>query len=369
MKLKTLPKAIAVVGPTAAGKTKIGVQLAAEFNGEIVSADSRQVYKYLDICTGKDKDEYIVMSKSQSPISNEIPSSKFQKFTHPAPSGHPSQEGIILPLRREARPDNPVGRGARVIEGGGVKGKEKINIPYHLIDILDPSQKITVADFQKKAFEAINGILQRKKLPILVGGSPFYVYSVTEGWQFPKIKQDQKLREKLGKLPLAKLQEKLKKLDPEAYENIDTDNPRRLIRAVEICTLSGQKFAKSRPKTKPRYNFLLLGIKFPNEVLRQRIQMRLKERLSQGMIEEVKNILARKQAKHADLERMGLEPRYIARYLQNQINHQELEEQLEKEIYHFAKRQMTWFRKDKRIIWVADADEATKLTKKFLSFN
>lgn len=294
-----LPKAIAVVGPTAAGKTKLGVSLAQKFNGEIISADSRQVYKYLDISTGKDKGDY----------------------------------GII---------------------------------PYHLIDILEPSKAITVADFQKKAFAAIEKVLKRKKLPVVVGGSPFYVYAITEGWQFPQIERDEKLRKKLNKLSLLELQNILRKIDPAASEKIDQNNPRRLIRAIEICTISGQDFERSRPVSNPRYNFLFLGMKFSNEALKKRIEKRLAERLEEGMIEEIKNIVAKKLAGYADLERMGLEPRFISYHLQKKINKEQLEDLLLKNIYHFAKRQMTWFRKDRRIQWAKSIEEVINKVNKFL---
>jgi len=297
---RTLRKAVAVVGPTAAGKTKLGVALAAKFDGEIVSADSRQVYKYLDISTGKDLEDYG-------------------------------------------------------------------NVPYYLIDILEPNEEITVADFQKKAFAAIDKVLEKNKLPIVVGGSPFYVYSVTEGWQFPKIERDEKLRKKLNKLSLLELRNILRKIDPAAFEKIDQNNPRRLIRAIEVCTVSGQDFEKAKPASKPRYKFLLLGVKFSNEELKKRIQTRLKQRLEGGMIEEVENIISKKLADYASLERMGLEPRFIAYYLQKKINKEELEDLLLKNIYHFAKRQMTWFRKDKRIKWVKNAEEAKKLIKRFIA--
>jgi len=296
---KILPKAIAVVGPTAAGKTKLGVEIARKFNGEIVSADSRQVYKYLDICTGKDLVDY-----------------------------------------RE--------------------------ISYHLIDILEPNKEITVADFQKKAFSAIDKILRRKKIPVMVGGSPFYVYSVTEGWQFPKIERDEKLRKKLNKLSLQELRNILRKIDPAVFKKIDQYNPRRLIRAIEICKISGKNFEKSKPKANPRYDCLFLGIKFSNEELKERIQKRLKQRLREGMIEEVKNIIAAKKVGYAELERMGLEPRFIAYFLQKKISREELENLLLKNIYHFAKRQMTWFGKDKRIHWVNNFKEARKMVTNFL---
>lgn len=308
--LKLLPKAVVVVGPTAAGKTKLGVMLARKFNGEIVSADSRQVYKYLDICTGKDKEEYIV------------------------------------------------GTGRRPVP---------TKIPYHLIDILEPAKEITVANFQKKAFSAMKDILKRNKLPVVVGGSPFYVYAVTEGWQFPKLEQDEKLREKLNRLSLRELQNILRKIDPAAFERIDQNNPRRLIRAIEICAASGQDFEKAKPVSRPRYDFLYLGIKFPNEKLKERIKKRLKERLNQGMVEEVESTVANRLASYADLERLGLEARLTAYYLQKKINKAQLEELLLKNIYHFAKRQMTWFRKDRRINWVKNVNEAEEKAREFLA--
>lgn len=289
-----------MVGPTAAGKTKLGVELAEKFNGEIVSADSRQVYKYLDISTGKDKADYK-------------------------------------------------------------------NIPYHLLDIAEPSEELNVTDFQKEAFGAINKIIKRKKLPIVVGGSPFYVYSITEGWQFPKIHKDLKLREKLNKKTLAELRQMLWQVDPKAYKAIDIDNPRRLIRAIEVCILSGQEFEKSKPVAKPKYNFLFLGVTFSNEELKNIIHKRLSERIKEGMINEVREIIATNKASHQDLERMGLEPRFVSFHLRKKINKKELHELLLKNIYLFAKRQMTWFRKDKRIKWVENINEAEMKAKKFLS--
>jgi len=296
---KQLQKAVAIVGPTAAGKTRLGITIAQKFNGEIVSADSRQVYKYLDICTGKDKEEY---------------------------------------------------------------GK----IPYHLIDILELDQEITVADFQKKAFAAIDEILKKDKLPVVVGGSPFYVYSVTEGWEFPRFNKDEKLRKKLNKLSLLELQNILQKIDPSAFAKIDQNNPRRLIRAIEVCTLSGKDFENSKPVSKPRYDFLFLGIKFSNKELKERIQTRLKQRLDEGMIGEIENIVKKKQASHADLQRLGLEPRFISYYLQKKINKEQVEDLLLKNIYHFAKRQMTWFSKDERIVWVKNTNKAIEYVKNFL---
>lgn len=296
---KFLSKALAVVGPTAAGKTKLGVELAQKFNGEIVSVDSRQVYKYLDISTGKDLGDYR-------------------------------------------------------------------SIRHHLIDILEPSEEITVADFQKKAFNAVDKILKKNKLPVVVGGSPFYVYAVTEGWRFPKVDKDMALRQKLNKKSLAELRKILSEIDPKAYKTVDIDNPRRLIRAIEVCTLSGRDFENSKPVSQPRYDFLFLGIKFSNEELGARIKKRTLGQLKEGMVEEIANVIKTKKATCADLERLGLETRLVSMYLRGKIKKKDLDDLLIKNVYHFAKRQMTWFRKDKRIQWVKDIEEAKRATEKFL---
>ena len=299
-----LPKAIAVVGPTACGKTKLGVDLAKKFNGEIVSADSRQIYRHLDLCTGKDKEDYLI-------------------------------------------------------------GKKKI--PYHLIDILEPDREFSSADFQKEAFKTINKIIKRGKLPILVGGSPFYVYSVTEGWSFPKLDHDPKIRDRVRKMSLEEKQQALEKIDPAAYEKIDRNNPRRLERALEICLVSGKKFEDFKPKASPKFDFLLLGKIHSLDTIKERVKKRLEERFEAGMIEEVAGVLKRKKASAKDLEKMGLEPRFITYYLEGRINKQELEDLLLKNIISFAKRQITWFGKDQRINWIEDSSkEPENLVRDFI---
>jgi len=303
MNKNNIPKAICILGPTAAGKTKLGVELADRFNGEIVSADSRQVYRHLDICTGKDKDDYKV-------------------------------------------------------------GKKKI--PYHLIDILELNQSFSAAQFQKKAFKTINDIIKRNEVPFLVGGSPFYVYSVTEGWKFKNYGDNSKLRESLEKLGLDELKKLLKETDPLAYTTIDINNPRRLQRAVEVCLASGKKFKECKPKSDPKYQFIFLGITSPLQELKKRIEKRLKERIEEGMIEEVERVIQEKKASWKDLEEKGLEPKYISHYLQRKITKKEMEQKLIKNIYLFARRQMNWFRKDKRIKWVGNMEEAENHVKNFL---
>jgi len=174
------------------------------------------------------------------------------------------------------------------------------------------------------------------------------------------------LRRHLSKLSLQELRNILEKIDPAAFEKIDQKNPRRLIRAIEVCTLSGQEFENSKPVFQPRFSFLFLGLKFSNEELRERIIRRTEAQLKEGMVEEVAQVIKRKQASPADLERMGLETRIVSLYLRGKIKKEFLDDLLIKNVYHFAKRQMTWFGKDKRIKWVSNVEEAEKKVKSFL---
>lgn len=290
------PKLIVILGPTAVGKSELGVKLAKRFNGEIVSADSRQVYKGMDIGTGK------------------------------------------------------------------VTKKEMQGVPHYLLDVASPKRRFTVAQYQKLAFKAIDKILKKGKLPFLVGGSPFYIYSVVDGYVFPKIPPNRKLREKLERKSEKELFEILKKLDPERAETIDKKNKRRLIRAIEIA----KKLGKVPPlKKNPRYDCLLLGIKKPKEVLTKLIKKRLEKRLKRGMIAEVKR-LRKEGVSFKRLEEFGLEYQWIAWFLQGKIEKKEMIEGLQKDIEKFAKRQMVWFKRDKRIHWIKNQREAEKLIKEFL---
>jgi len=288
---------VVILGPTAAGKTSLSIKLAKKFNGEVVSADSRQVYKGMDIGTGK------------------------------------------------------------------VTKKEMQSIPHHLLDVVSPKTKFSVAQYQIKAIEAIDKISQKKKLPFLVGGSPFYIYSVVEGWQFPEMKSNPRLRQQLEKKSLQELQEMLKKLDSKRYKTIEIQNKRRLVRAIEIAKTLG-----SVPKLNknPQFDCLILGVKRDKQELAELIHERLLERLSVGMIKEVENI-KKSGVSYKRLDSFGLEYRWIARYLQNKISKQEMIEKLQTDIIKFSKRQMTWFKKDKKILWIENQRQAEKLIRNFLN--
>jgi len=290
-------KLIVILGPTAAGKTSLSIKLAEKFTGEVVSADSRQVYKKMDIGTGK------------------------------------------------------------------ITKKEMRGIKHHLLDVVPPKTKFSVAQYQKKAIEAINKISKKGKLPLLVGGSPFYIYSVVEGWQFPKMKSNPPLRAQLEKKSLEELQKILKKLDIERYKTIETKNKRRLLRAIEIAKALGKV---PKLKKNPQFDCLLLGIKHPTEKLAKLIHIRQINQFKQGMIKEVE-ALKKSGVSWKRLDDFGLEYRWIGRYLQGKISKEEMENKLEIDTIRFSKRQMTWFKRNKKILWIEDQKQAEKLIKEFLN--
>jgi len=291
-------KLITILGPTASGKSALAVKLARKFKGEVISADSRQIYKGMDIGTGK------------------------------------------------------------------ITKKEMEGIPHYLLDVVSPKKRFNVIQYRDLALKSIDKIFQRKKIPILCGGTGFYIQSIIDGIIIPEVKPDWKLRKKLEKKSIKELFGMLKKLDSKRAKNIDKNNPRRLIRAIEIV-LKTKKPVPDFQKNPPVYPVLILGVKKEKEELKKLIEKRLLKRLEQGMIEEVKK-LKKSGVSWKKLEEFGLEYRYIGQYLQGKLKYEEMVQLLQKAIEHFAKRQMTWFKRDKRIKWVKSYQQAEKLVKKFL---
>jgi len=293
-------KVLVIVGPTASGKTKLAVGLARRFNGEIVSADSRQVYRGMDIGTGKDLKEY-----------------------------------------------------------GTIK--------YYCIDIASPKRQFTVAQFKRCAEAAIQDIVKRGRLPIVVGGSGLYISALVDGLQLQTGKPDAEIRKRLGKKTLVQLLALLKRVDLTTYKVIDKKNRRRVERALEIYYQTGKRKSQIARRTVSPYDFLQIGVVVPKEKLKKNIAKRLQQRLEQaGMIDEVRR-LRRQGVSFKRLEDFGLEYRYIARYLQKKITYEEMVEQLQKAIWQFSKRQMTWFKRDPRIIWVTIGREAVSQIKRLLN--
>ena len=296
-------KIIVILGTTASGKTSLAVKIANKYNGEIVSADSRQVYKDMDIGTGKDLSEYKVGNKK---------------------------------------------------------------IKYHLIDVVSPKTEYNLAKYQKAASRAIDDILSRGKMPIVTGGTSLYIQAIIDGYRLSGAKPIKKLRKKLEKMDVENLFLTLKKIDPEKAKSLnesDNKNKRRLIRYIEISkTPKNIKEGEAVSK----YSSLLIGLTHSKEMLEKRIYKRIIERLeNENMIEEV-NKLRKKGITWKRLDGFGLEYRFISMYLRNKLTYEEMVEKLHIAIRQFAKKQMTWFKKDKRIKWVNNKTEAEKLINKFL---
>jgi len=291
-------KLVVILGPTASGKSALAVKIAERFNGEVVSADSRQVYKGMDLGSGK------------------------------------------------------------------ITKKEMKGVKHHLLDVANPKKRFDVVQYRQLAFKAINKIFNKSKIPILCGGTGFYIQAVVDDIVIPEVKPDWRLRSDLDQLTTERLFEKLKKLDLGRAETIDKNNRRRLIRALEIVIKTGKAVPTLKKQPLP-YPVLMIGVKKEKKELSSLIRKRLLKRLKLSMINEVKK-LHKRGVSWKRLEEFGLEYRWIAQYLQNKINYEEMFQLIQKETEHFAKRQMTWFKRDKRINWIKKQPEAEKLVKKFL---
>ena len=293
-----LPKLIVIEGTNASGKSSLGVQLAARFGGEIISADSRQVFSRLDLGSGK--------------------------------------------ITRE----------------------EMNGVPHHLLDVRKPGEFFSMADFQRLAYEAIDDILSRGKLPFLVGGTGLYVDAVADGYLLSDRAPDHALRARLEEMTTPALYELLLQKLPDT--DIDPKNRHRVMRTLE--KLEADDY---RPAGKsPRYELLKLGVTWHREILKQRIDERLERRLQEGMVEEVRALLDEGVSEEF-MVKLGLEYKYLTWYLTGKIGYEQMKEELAAAIKKFAKRQMTWFRRDPRIHWLDMANdpvsEAEKLIREFLN--
>ena len=283
-----LPKLIVILGTTACGKSGLGVELARHVGGEIVSADSRQVYRGLDLGTGKVTEE----------------------------------------------------------EMGG--------IPHHLLDVVEPNESYSVAQFQKDAYAAIDDILARGKVPLLVGGTGLYVRAVAEGYTFRDSQPNPALRAELEQKSARELYAMFQEKTGRTLSGGEENNRHRLVRTMEKV-LSGEDLTEA-PRA-PRYQVLQLGMTYPREELCRRIDERLLRRLDDGMVEEVAR-LRENGATDAFLEGLGLEYRYILWYLTGKLPSKEaLIDELGRAIKRFAKRQMVWFQKDQDVLWLDTAGD------------
>lgn len=306
---------IVIVGPTASGKSALAVRLAKKFNGEVISADSRQVYRGLNIGTGKVPGKWI----SQNVATNQRSYGSCNIFVYK-------------------------------------------KIPHYCIDFVPPKKIFTVAEYKKCAEQAISDISGRGKIPILVGGTGFWIDAVVYDLDLPAVAPNQKLRKRLGKKSAAELLKILKRLDPERAQTIEQKNPRRLIRAIEIAKELGRVPAIKKYAS---YQVLWIGWRPSESVLRKKIHARLLKRLKAGMIEEARRLRARGLSWKRFYE-LGLEYKFLADYLRGKITKKELVSGLEAAINGYARRQETWFKRNPEIHWINTKKQAEVLIKKFL---
>ena len=273
-----MQKMITILGPTASGKTPVAARLAAEIGGEVISADSRQVYRRMDIGTGKDLEDYG-------------------------------------------------------------------SVPYHLIDICEPGTKYNLFEYQQDFYDVYQQIRSRGAVPILCGGTGLYIEAVLKGYKLSPVPQNQALRDSLEGKPLDELTEMLVRLKSQNGSNMhnttDVDSCQRAIRAIEIETYNLQHPMPKREL--PPVDSIIIGIDIDRELRREKITRRLKARLENGMVEEVKALLD-EGIPAEDLIYYGLEYKFLTEYLTGQLTYDEMFQRLEIAIHQFAKRQMTWFR-------------------------
>ena len=288
-------KVIVICGPTASGKTALSIELAKQINGEIVSADSMQIYKDMDIGTAK-----------------------------------PTQE-------------------------------EKQGIKHYLIDFVSPDERYSVADYKQDAKKAIREILKKGKVPIIVGGTGLYVDSLIYEIEYPNIEFDEKYREKLEKEVeengLEELYEKAKIIDSEAIKKISKNDKKRILRILEIYHATGKNKTEQEKESRKKeveYDYKVFALKWDREMLYERINKRVDIMLEQGLIEEVKSIYEKYNKFPTAMQGLGYKE--VVEYLENKTTKEEMIEKIKQETRRYAKRQMTWFRKNKQTIWL-DAED------------
>ena len=301
-------KVVAIVGPTASGKTSLSIEIAKRFNGEIVSFDSMQVYKHMNIGTAK-----------------------------------PTEE-------------------------------EMAGIPHYMIDEVEPTKPLNVVDFTTKAKAYIDDILDKGKLPVLVGGTGLYVDAIVNNTEFSESKRDEEYREKLMSLAEEKgnafVHEMLKEIDVDAFNSIHENNIRRVIRALEVYHTTGKTFTQSNIDSKRDrvYDVLFLGLDMDREILYERINRRVDIMLEMGLVEEVKSVMEMNLGEDSTaMQAIGYKE--IIEWLQGRVSYEDAVEKLKMESRRYAKRQLTWFRRNKEINWLNYENAialGTELTKKFL---
>ena len=311
------PKLIVIVGPTASGKSELAVHIAKKFNGEIISADSRQIYRELDIGTGKVAGKWLTW-KPRFQLGNGV--SKYRKVF--------------------------------VYKG----------IAHHCIDCVPPKRAYTATEYKKCAEDAIKGITDRGKIPIIAGGTAFWIDAVAYDLTFPDVPPNQPLRKRLKKKSPQELFKILTELDSRRGRTIEKENPRRLIRAIEIARTLG-KVPKIRRRT--RFDTLWIGLNPYYETWSRKMRRRIDAMLQHGLISEAKTLL-KKRVSRKRIREFGFEYRAVFDYLDKKIKKTDLESRILKATLEYARRQMAWWKRNKEIEWIKEPRGAERKCRKFL---
>ncbi len=287
----TKPTVYVIGGPTASGKSKLAVELAKRINGEIISADSMQIYKDMNIGTAK------------------------------------------------------------------ISAEEMQGIKHYMLDYVSPEERYSVSNFKKNADKIIEEILSKGKTPIIVGGTGLYIDSLIYGIEFQDEKIDTEYRDKLNTIAekegLDRLFKEAKKIDPKAMEKISINDKKRIIRVLEIYHKTGKTKTEQEEESRKngvKYNYKVFAITLPREKLYERIEKRVDQMISDGLIEEVQNLIQKYQKIPTAMQGLGYKE--VVEYLESKLTKEEMIEKIKKETRHYAKRQLTWFRKNKEIIWL-----------------
>lgn len=307
---RALPRVLCIVGPTSSGKTALGILLAKALKGEVINADARQVYRELEIGTGKP--------------------------TH-------GKRGSFD------------GRRVFMVDG----------VPHYLMDFLPPKEPFTVAEWRKKATVAIHGIRKRRHLPIVVGGTGLYIQALVDNYSIPSVPPQKTFRSVMESKSLEDLVKLLCTVDPEAERVVDLRNKRRVLRALEVSTFSGKPYSQQRSKSRPLFDVLMIGRKWSRVELNDRIHVSVEHMIERGWIDEIRR-LHDKGIPWTAPAMTSLGYRELGAYVRGEISQHEAIERTKRVTRQYAKRQMTWFKRDKRIHWVESEEEAVKLVKKWL---
>jgi len=321
-KIEKREKLIVLLGQTATGKSDLAINLAKKFNGEVVSADSRQIYKKMNIGTAK-------------PFQNKIYTKESSEGKQTSRTADKSQNSIVV-----------------------------YGINHHLIDVIYPNEEFNAAIYKKIAIKKIKEIQKRNKLPFLVGGTGLYISAIVDNINFPSIPPNPNLRKRLNRKSTDELLLIFKKLDPKGAKLIESKNKRRLIRAIEICKKTGKPFWQQRKKGKPFFDILQIGIKLPKEKLDKKIEKRADQMLKLGLEKEVRDLVKKYGFKIPPMKTIGYKE--WQEHFERKIDKKKVKELIILHTKQFARRQMTWFKRDNKINWIEKQKEAEELITSFL---